>query len=313
MKLSEYLPESHLVIDPPCKDRDDLCRIIVEHLMEHSSLREEEISQDAVSAALIEREETQTSGIGGGVAFPHARILGLKGTYNLLIVTHEGMEFHALDKKPVYVFFCSLVPREEPAILLKTRSAFVRFLKSAGGVEHLREIGSAAELAELLKANDQEVEGEIYARDLMRPVITAVNINLSLRDGARLLHSHRSDALPVVDDEGRFLGEFSCDDLFHVGLPDFFYQLPTISFMKHMNPFERYFRVDREKTLADVIEFRDKQVVAEDATLMEVVFALAVKNIATLYVLDAGNKLLGIIDRYTIIDKILVANAAETL
>jgi predicted transcriptional regulator len=112
----------------------------------------------------------------------------------------------------------------------------------------------------------------------------------------------------VIGENKLFIGEVSCFDLFSYGLPHFFNNLHVISFVKHMDPFEKYFKVDQEVTVKQFIEGkkRDNPVISSDATLMEIVFEMTVKNKELLYVLNKEGRLIGVLDRYGIIDKILM-------
>jgi CBS domain-containing protein len=76
-----------------------------------------------------------------------------------------------------------------------------------------------------------------------------------------------------------------------------------------MNPFEKYFDVDKTLKVSDLLAKKENStlVISADATLMEIIFEMTVKNKEFLYVLSEDGKLRGVLDRYSIIDKILIA------
>jgi CBS domain-containing protein len=76
-----------------------------------------------------------------------------------------------------------------------------------------------------------------------------------------------------------------------------------------MNPFEKYFNVDKTLKVSDLMAGKKKSelVISADATLMEIIFEMTVKRKEFLYVLSDDGKLRGILDRYSIIDKIIIA------
>ncbi len=308
MKLSDLIPPNRIVV---LERAPESSRALLESLLavlwQHSSLGDETVSEDLLLHALLEREAAHPTAIGGGVAFPHARILDLRGEYDLLAVSAAGLDFNSLDQKPVHVILLSLVPRGNPVLLLQSRAAFVRFLNSSGGTAHIRSLTAPAEIWQALADSNVTVDQQILAKDLMQPVRAALTPDQTLRDAARMFHLKRQDSLPVMDGDGRFLGALSCQGLFSLGLPEFFSQLRTISFIRSMNPFERYFAFDQSLTVRDAMKKQKSYSIAPTATLMEIIFDMSVNNKEILYVTDGETKLLGVIDRFSIVDKILVS------
>jgi CBS domain-containing protein len=72
-----------------------------------------------------------------------------------------------------------------------------------------------------------------------------------------------------------------------------------------MDPFEKYFKVDEKITISGLMKTDNLPIVHPTATLMEIIFDMTVHRRELLYVVE-DQKLLGVLDRYTIIDKILV-------
>ena len=87
-------------------------------------------------------------------------------------------------------------------------------------------------------------------------------------------------------------------------LPDFFQDMTTISFIRHIDPFEQYFTDKKNLRLEEAV-LRKVTPVSGQATLIELIFLLAIKDQAKLYITDDSLRLVGIVDRFTIIDKIL--------
>ncbi|HHJ16740.1 MAG TPA: PTS IIA-like nitrogen-regulatory protein PtsN [Gammaproteobacteria bacterium] len=62
--------------------------------------------------SLIGRERLGSTGLGNGVALPHGRIRGLKQPIAALVTLKHGIDFDAIDRKPVDLLFALLVPEE---------------------------------------------------------------------------------------------------------------------------------------------------------------------------------------------------------
>jgi PTS system nitrogen regulatory IIA component len=83
----------------------------------------------AVLAALSEREHLGSTGVGEGVAMPHARIDGLEQLFALFWVLQRPIDFDAIDDKPVDLVFVLLVPAGAETVHLKTLANVARKLR----------------------------------------------------------------------------------------------------------------------------------------------------------------------------------------
>lgn len=306
MKLHKLLDRGDLVIIKKCRTKEQTIRMLLQKLWENSGIGNEGIPFETILKELLHREKEQTTAIGAGFAFPHARLNNFQGSYFQIAVCRNGLDFDSLDEQPVFIIIMSLVPRLKPGLLIKFRAALISVLMKPELKEHLLRAETAGELYELIKKEDKELDQEITAADIMNPVVYSITPEMTLYEAARELHRHHVDSLPVIDKNSRLLGKLSCHDLFSYQLPDFFNTLHSISFIKYMNPFEKYFEID-QKIQVGQLKFKQKApVIRPDATLMEMVFEMTVRDQELLYVVE-NEKLLGSIDRYNIIDKILIS------
>jgi PTS system nitrogen regulatory IIA component len=104
VRLSKKLEPGMVLISPDVTDRDGLFRLFGD-LVAGAGLV---TSADEVVAKLMEREKILSTGIGGGVAVPHAQLAGL-GRLVMTASSHpDGLEYPALDDQPVRLVFCLL-------------------------------------------------------------------------------------------------------------------------------------------------------------------------------------------------------------
>lgn len=71
-----------------------------------------DLTQDKVFDHLLERERLGSTGLGHGVALPHARIKGLTQACGALIQLDGGIDYDAIDGRPVDLIFGLLVPHD---------------------------------------------------------------------------------------------------------------------------------------------------------------------------------------------------------
>jgi len=69
-----------------------------------------DLTQDSVFDRLLERERLGSTGLGHGIALPHARMRNIDQAYGAFIQLQQGVEFDAIDNKPVDLLFALLVP-----------------------------------------------------------------------------------------------------------------------------------------------------------------------------------------------------------
>ena len=103
---------------------------------------------------LMDRERLGSTGFGGGIAIPHAKIDGLRQVYGLVLRLEEPIQFDAVDEAPVDVVFALLSPADSGADHLKTLARVSRYLRSGQNVARIRGAGSDEALMALLAGDE---------------------------------------------------------------------------------------------------------------------------------------------------------------
>ena len=101
-----------------------------------------------VVAALLRREELGSTGLGGGIAIPHARLPGLPKLVSILALLRSPIEFEAIDGKPVDIVCVLVAPDNGEA--LKALASLSRVLRDPGTLSDLRRAPSALMAYEIL-------------------------------------------------------------------------------------------------------------------------------------------------------------------
>lgn len=307
MKLSQIITKKSIVnLSGENLSKKEIIEQLVDVLCEQQGLGSEEVTKEEVITALLDREKQQSTGLGEGFAFPHARFPKVRGFYMAIGICKDGVDFDSFDQQPTKFFIVNLVAQSKANTLLQARAAIMRFMMP----EEIRELmisGDSSKIWAKLDESGVEVNSDILARDIMRPQVGSIHPESTLQEAAKLLHKHHIDSLPIVCDDGIFHGDISGFDLFSFGIPNFFFNLKKISFVKHMDPFEKYFLSDSTVRVRDIKAKRKFPTICPNATLIEIVFELTAHDQQLVYVVE-NDKLLGVIDRFSIVDKILVAD-----
>ena len=88
--------------------------------------------------ALMERESLGPTGVGGGIALPHARLEQLDKVVGALVLLENPVEFDAIDKQPVDVVFGLFAPKSAGVEHLKALALVSRTLREQSIVAKLR-------------------------------------------------------------------------------------------------------------------------------------------------------------------------------
>lgn len=103
-----------------------------------------------VSSALQERESLGPTGVGQGIALPHARLEGLDRVLGLFVRLEHALEFEAVDKQPVDLVFGLLAPQDAGVEHLKALALVSRTMRDGGLCAKLRANADATTLHTLL-------------------------------------------------------------------------------------------------------------------------------------------------------------------
>jgi PTS system nitrogen regulatory IIA component len=108
MQISELLNPSRIANRQSSSSKKNslemLSRLLAESLPD--------FADSEIFDSLIGRERLGSTGLGNGVALPHGRVNGLKAPIAALITLEQGIDFDAIDNKPVDLLFALLVPEQ---------------------------------------------------------------------------------------------------------------------------------------------------------------------------------------------------------
>jgi PTS system nitrogen regulatory IIA component len=97
----------------------------------------------AILEALTQREKLGTTGVGDGIAIPHAKVEGLPRLLGFFARLARPVEFDALDDKPVDLIFLLLAPENAGAEHLKALARIARILRDPALCAQLRQATDA--------------------------------------------------------------------------------------------------------------------------------------------------------------------------
>jgi len=130
----------------------------------HALVSAGEIPDDAESEILgkvLQREELGSTGIGRGVAAPHAKSPAAKRVLGTVGVSANGVDFASLDGEPAYLFFLLVSPPESGQDHLRALEHTSRQLRQDLFIRLLRQSETTREIYQILEEAD-ESDGEAF-------------------------------------------------------------------------------------------------------------------------------------------------------
>jgi mannitol/fructose-specific phosphotransferase system IIA component (Ntr-type) len=103
-------------------------------------------SRESILAALKQREETMSTGIGFGIAIPHASSEDVAEVVAAFGRSTRGIEFDALDNAPVKFVVLFIVPKNQFQTHLRTLASIAKFLNDRSVREKLAAAGTKEEI-----------------------------------------------------------------------------------------------------------------------------------------------------------------------
>lgn len=141
VKISDLLSPADVMIDVRASNKRLLLQELAAKAATSLNLRVDQIAPD-----LLKREELGSTGVGGGVAIPHARLPDLQRPYGLLAKLKQAIEFDAIDGQPVDIVFVLLLPANAEDGQLGALALVARTLRPSETLGRLRRARDASEL-----------------------------------------------------------------------------------------------------------------------------------------------------------------------
>jgi PTS system fructose-specific IIA component/PTS system nitrogen regulatory IIA component len=152
MKLRDFIVRDAIIADLKATTRDEAIRELVASLAAGGALEAEAV--DDVVASLIKREQNGTTGFGKGVAVPHVkhgRIKKMAGTVGRSVA---GIDFNAVDHKPVFSIALLLSPENAPQVHLQAMNCVFTFLQKDLSRKFLKQSDTRDKIIEVLDESD---------------------------------------------------------------------------------------------------------------------------------------------------------------
>ena len=148
MALPDFLREDLIFLDLHPKDMEECLDMMVGLAAARGIVAD---PADAL-ARLIEREQTMSTGLGGGVAIPHAKSDKVRNMVVAMARVPDGVDFKAIDGKPVYVVFLLLGPPDSTRLHVDLLARIAYLVRTPGFLDQIKSAADPRRIMEAIRA-----------------------------------------------------------------------------------------------------------------------------------------------------------------
>ncbi len=125
---------------------------VLEQLSQLLAENQADLSPTQIFDSLISRERLGSTGLGRGVAIPHGRVKDNNKTVAAVIKLQDGIDYDAVDNKPVDLFFALLVPEDSTEEHLQLLAQLAEMFSDENYVAKLRSCHDSPTLLKTLQS-----------------------------------------------------------------------------------------------------------------------------------------------------------------
>jgi mannitol/fructose-specific phosphotransferase system IIA component (Ntr-type) len=154
MSLASLLSAEQIIPEMKATERWSAIVELIDLLVSLGKIKTED--RESILASLKQREETMSTGIGFGIAIPHASSDRIEEVVASFGRSSQGIEFDALDNAPVKFVVLFIVPKNQFQTHLRTLASIAKFLNDRSIRESLGTAQSAAEILAIFRDRSQK-------------------------------------------------------------------------------------------------------------------------------------------------------------
>ncbi len=148
--IHEILNEKLINPDLKSQTKEEVLNELSEILIKNNFVKD----KNQLIEKLKERESIETTGIGYSVAIPHARTESVDGIALCFGVSKKGVDFQALDNKPVHIFFLIVSNEENKNVYIKLLARISRICRKESFRKSVINANTPEEILEIFKREE---------------------------------------------------------------------------------------------------------------------------------------------------------------
>ncbi len=303
MKFFNYLDPKLIFTSIDGKNKEEVFGNLIDKIADVDKTFQSK--SKTIFSEIMKREKKLTTSIGNGVSIPHARIKEYDDMLLAVATPAQPIFDTTIDgsKEEIKVFFLIITSDLKNKLMLNLLSCISKISKDEQFIKILNTSTNSNEIFESIKKSDVVVNSDVLAEDIMNTEIKPLSMNESIQTAACMMVSNGISSLPVVDEEGNFVGEVSESELISFGMPKITSMMKGLGFLRDSEFFGDYFKNESTTKIADIL--KEKVILVDrKASVMEVAFSMISKRSFRAYVVE-NSRYYGLITGGDIVNKVL--------
>lgn len=162
MQIKDVLHENLMILNLQAESKLEAIEEMVGKLYEEGVIDDAESYKEGI----INRENQTSTGLGDSVAMPHAKHESVKEAAVLFAKSEDGVDYEALDGKPVNLFFMIAAPEGGNDVHLEVLAGLSRSLVDNQFIQQLKEVNTSTEVLELFEAKEGGSSSDEEAKEV---------------------------------------------------------------------------------------------------------------------------------------------------
>jgi len=151
MRIKDFLREDFIIEELVSSNKEE----VLQEISRTIRGEKQNFQPAAMVKVLLEREKLGSTGIGDSIAIPHGKLNGLDELIVAFGRSRQGVDFNAVDGKPVKLFFLLIAPESSRSEHLKVLARISRMLKDLNFRNSLMAATSRNELFQIIAEKDE--------------------------------------------------------------------------------------------------------------------------------------------------------------
>ncbi|RPK30024.1 PTS fructose transporter subunit IIABC [Paenibacillus xylanexedens] len=161
MRITDLMIQETMIMDLQASTKDEAIDELIASLNRSGRINDPVLFKEMI----YKREAESSTGIGGGIAMPHAKTTAVNEPTVVFAKSRKGLDFEALDDQPAHVFFMIAAPEGAGNTHLRTLAALSRLLIDSDFISQLMSTDTPAEVSALFDAKQAEAAEKEAAKE----------------------------------------------------------------------------------------------------------------------------------------------------
>lgn len=156
MRMTDFVVREAIINELAGTTRESVIREMIGRLAATGHLRTEHVED--VFREIMRREQLGSTGIGRGIAIPHAKHTSIERLIGTVAISKAGVAFDSIDRQAVHVFVILISPKDQPGEHLRALENVVRRMRDDNFVRALQSAKTSQQIWELLEDQTNQWE-----------------------------------------------------------------------------------------------------------------------------------------------------------